>query len=111
MTCKKAECKYEFCWVCLGDWKGHTGSFYECNRFVENDKDINVKKSRLEYFFLLLSIFIEHLTVYTLLIIHEKFFTKRDMLYIYTKRITKRNGPVTAYSRCSLFDRFFISVS
>lgn len=34
MTCQS--CKYEFCWVCMGDWKDHgtqTGGFYKCNRY------------------------------------------------------------------------------
>lgn len=28
MSCR---CKHEFCWVCLGDWKAHTGSYYACS--------------------------------------------------------------------------------
>lgn len=33
MTC--SQCKHEFCWMCLADWKKHssaTGGFYACNR-------------------------------------------------------------------------------
>ncbi|KMT10203.1 hypothetical protein BVRB_5g119640 [Beta vulgaris subsp. vulgaris] len=35
-----APCKFEFCWLCLGDWKEHdqkTGGFYACNRY-ESEK-------------------------------------------------------------------------
>ncbi|GIL57550.1 hypothetical protein Vafri_12725 [Volvox africanus] len=34
MTC--SQCRFEFCWLCQGDWKEHgerTGGFYACNRF------------------------------------------------------------------------------
>ena len=37
--------------------------------------------------FFLLNIFIEHLTVYTLIMVHENY-TKRDMLYIYMESNT-----------------------
>ncbi len=40
MTCQN--CRYEFCWICSGDWKDHganTGGYYSCNKF--NDKDDN----------------------------------------------------------------------
>jgi len=43
MTCK--HCKYEWCWICSGDWKEHgskTGGFYACNRFIP---DNNANKS------------------------------------------------------------------
>jgi len=37
MTCRPpGGCKFEFCWVCLGDWKTHgdeTGGYYKCNIF------------------------------------------------------------------------------
>ena len=32
MTC--LQCRHEFCWVCMGDWKEHgtaTGGYYKCN--------------------------------------------------------------------------------
>ena len=36
ITCR--HCKYEWCWVCNGDWKehgNHTGGFYKCNKWPE----------------------------------------------------------------------------
>jgi hypothetical protein len=39
MTCTQSECKHEFCWVCLGDWSKHGGS-YSCNRYkVDTEQD------------------------------------------------------------------------
>eukprot|EP01035_Chromulina_nebulosa_P021907 gene21907-28362_t len=34
MTCKI--CRFEFCWICEGDWKEHgqsSGGFYKCNKY------------------------------------------------------------------------------
>lgn len=45
MTCRK--CKYEFCWICLGDWAGHNSTFWQCNRYVAKDVE-EVKKRRSE---------------------------------------------------------------
>ena len=28
----------DFCWMCLGDWKKHGDSYYECSRYKENPK-------------------------------------------------------------------------
>ena len=40
MTCRNASCKYEFCWVCCGPWKDHSGSYYNCNKYDPNaEKD------------------------------------------------------------------------
>lgn len=36
MTC--AQCKYEFCWMCMGNWTDHgnaTGGYYKCNKYEE----------------------------------------------------------------------------
>lgn len=43
MTCKK--CKFEFCWVCLGDWVKHGQSFYHCGRF-EQDEDVSTQRQK-----------------------------------------------------------------
>ena len=43
MTCK---CKYEFCWLCLGDWKKHnTDNYYDCNKF-KDDRNKGVFKEK-----------------------------------------------------------------
>lgn len=51
MTCQN--CKYEFCWICNGDWKLHgsnTGGYYNCNKFNEekegNDQSDAAKAKR-----------------------------------------------------------------
>ncbi|KAL5707842.1 RBR-type E3 ubiquitin transferase [Ranunculus cassubicifolius] len=41
MTCS-APCKYEFCWLCLGDYKQHsgqTGGFFACNKYEAAKKE------------------------------------------------------------------------
>ncbi|XP_040383503.1 probable E3 ubiquitin-protein ligase ARI5 isoform X1 [Oryza brachyantha] len=41
MTCSPP-CKFEFCWLCLGEWSGHgqsTGGFYTCNRYKSAKKE------------------------------------------------------------------------
>lgn len=42
MVCRSSSCKHEFCWVCLGPWEPHGSSWYNCNRFKEED----AKKAR-----------------------------------------------------------------
>ena len=39
MTCqiKAGGCGYEFCWICLGEWKTHGGSYYKCEKYNPND--------------------------------------------------------------------------
>jgi len=47
MTCRK--CKHEFCWICFGNWSGHS----TCNKFVEDDSksmDRTALERYLHYF-------------------------------------------------------------
>ena len=40
MTCQK--CRFEFCWICMGDWHTHgsnTGGYYKCNKYDGKDPD------------------------------------------------------------------------
>ncbi|CAG5099484.1 Similar to arih1: E3 ubiquitin-protein ligase arih1 (Xenopus laevis) [Cotesia congregata] len=37
MICKNQNCKTEFCWVCLGPWEPHGSSWYNCNRYDEEE--------------------------------------------------------------------------
>ncbi|KAL9541663.1 hypothetical protein MBANPS3_008996 [Mucor bainieri] len=46
MWCK--QCKHEFCWVCLGDWKTHSGQAYNCNRYTEDTAGLSKKRASLE---------------------------------------------------------------
>ncbi|GAN06593.1 RING-5 like protein [Mucor ambiguus] len=46
MWCK--QCKHEFCWVCLGDWKTHNGQAYNCNRYTEDTAGLSKKRASLE---------------------------------------------------------------
>jgi len=34
-------CKHEFCWMCLGDWRSHGSEYYECSRYKENPNIAN----------------------------------------------------------------------
>ena len=45
MTCGK--CSYEFCWVCMGDWRKHGSNYYDCNK-VRTDTKENEKRSVAE---------------------------------------------------------------
>ena len=38
MACQ--QCRYEFCWICMGNWADHganTGGYYRCNKYDPND--------------------------------------------------------------------------
>jgi len=37
MICKNQACKSDFCWVCLGPWEPHGSSWYNCNRYDEDE--------------------------------------------------------------------------
>jgi len=52
MTCSaSAGCKYEFCWLCLGDWKEHnsgTGGSYNCNKYekLKDNEEFKQKEQK-----------------------------------------------------------------
>ena len=53
MTC--AKCRFEFCWLCLGDWKKHgsgTGGYYKCNLYTPDEDSIKGEEyiKRLQFF-------------------------------------------------------------
>ncbi|KAH9402852.1 E3 ubiquitin-protein ligase arih1 [Tyrophagus putrescentiae] len=35
MWCRNPSCKFEFCWLCLGDWRNH--GYNPCNRYSETE--------------------------------------------------------------------------
>ncbi|XP_063697066.1 E3 ubiquitin-protein ligase ariadne-1 isoform X2 [Culicoides brevitarsis] len=37
MVCKNQNCKFDFCWVCLSSWEPHGASWYNCNRYDEEE--------------------------------------------------------------------------
>ena len=46
MTCRKEAggCGYEFCWICLGEWKKHGSNWYKCSFFDPNKVDKEKEK-------------------------------------------------------------------
>jgi len=52
MTCLAKDCGYEFCWVCLGDWKEHckSGQAYKCNSFEVGTKNIEKERTNEQKF-------------------------------------------------------------
>lgn len=47
MTCRSVSCKHEFCWICMGNWIGHTA----CNRYKEGEaqeEDASTARKTLE---------------------------------------------------------------
>ena len=54
MTCRKevGGCGYEFCWICMSEWKTHN-DFYKCNKFGkekdEENKILDTEKEKLKH--------------------------------------------------------------
>jgi len=48
MTCH-APCRHEFCWICLGPWSEHGGSYYQCNRYVAHKPENAKEEKRREH--------------------------------------------------------------
>lgn len=43
MTCRK--CRFEFCWICLGEWVNHQSTYWKCNRYDAKEVE-EVKRKR-----------------------------------------------------------------
>jgi ariadne-1 len=39
MTC--SICRYEFCWICMCDWRNHNGNSYQCNQYQEETQEMS----------------------------------------------------------------------
>jgi len=49
MTCRHKSCGYEFCWLCLEDWKSHQGTHYKCNKFeLLSEEEKNQSKQKMD---------------------------------------------------------------
>ncbi|XP_051949253.1 ankyrin repeat and IBR domain-containing protein 1-like isoform X1 [Xyrauchen texanus] len=68
-----AKCKYDFCWICLEEWKKHsssTGGYYRCTRYEviqqveEQSKDMTVEAERKHKSFQELNCFMHYYTRY-----------------------------------------------
>lgn len=53
MVC--SQCKFDFCWVCLGDWAEHsaaTGGYYKCNKYdpqkASNEDESDTARAKRE---------------------------------------------------------------
>eukprot|EP00033_Pygsuia_biforma_P003688 GCRY01004040.1.p1 GENE.GCRY01004040.1~~GCRY01004040.1.p1 ORF type:complete len:532 (-),score=106.18 GCRY01004040.1:678-2081(-) len=57
MICR--QCKYEYCWVCMGDWAGHQ-NYYNCNKFKGKVEDKSQEKVSLERYLHYYHRFINH---------------------------------------------------
>lgn len=45
MVCQ--HCRFQFCWICLHDWRAHTQSHWSCNRFHER-KQVDLGKTEAQ---------------------------------------------------------------
>lgn len=46
MSCQ--QCRYEFCWICMGDWNDHganTGGYYRCNKYDPNNDETDMSEA------------------------------------------------------------------
>jgi ariadne-2 len=41
-------CRREFCWICLGDWKSHCGDSYNCSRYKEKLESVHDAREALK---------------------------------------------------------------
>ena len=45
-----SQCNYDFCWMCLADWKNHT-DYYNCSKYKENPAAATARERLKKYMF------------------------------------------------------------
>jgi len=61
MTCKNTTCRFEFCWICLGDWRNHKNA-YNCNAYnAEASAEKEPSRRALERYLFYCTRYMNHL--------------------------------------------------
>lgn len=52
VTCKSVNCSYEFCWICMEEWKLHGNSWFKCDKIalkkLNNKEEFDKQENELE---------------------------------------------------------------
>ncbi|GMM32676.1 hypothetical protein DASC09_000010 [Saccharomycopsis crataegensis] len=92
MTCRS--CQHQFCWVCMGPWKVHGTSYYECNNssnFHVKPGKYNNKEAKERPTQYVHSFEVRQASINALCIIHERIFDEIELLQT-TKKIKWGEG-------------------
>ncbi|CRG95266.1 IBR domain protein, putative [Plasmodium gallinaceum] len=83
----KCICGYDFCWLCLEEWKNHKGGFYKCNKYLEeiksNENEINKEKEEKKNSNNILNKYNHYKTRFDAHHYGENFSIKTQLLFLY----------------------------